>query len=223
MLSKLNTMIFKLKPLLCVTFGLYAFIASYPGSFSPSYSHAEQQVDCKTWSDAQKVISWTGGCVNGLLDGDGELVFESNFNEKKYDFKLVGNFNEGRKLGLYFLHNLTEGKGLLISTYDDLELFADPLKMNDDILQSRWMDEQNKSVLISFDDAWAIAEASAKKANVKSIDPKILKEYLLGKYTFTKAVSETSSNSSGLESKPNGTDDPKVSGEASSPKSSESK
>ena len=224
----LNTIILKLKPVLFVVFGIYAFVASYPSSFTTSLSHAEQQVNCKTGFE-QKVISWTGGCVNGLLDGDGELVFEMTYEGKTASVKRVSRYNRGVMTGVYFTKSLTPANGVYWSmlqvSNDSVAIATGDSKTSDyDMLTYTWWDKHyNPEVEMTFDEAFAKTVAQAKKANLNSIDPYTLKEYLSGRYKFTKAVSQTSSNSSGLENHSDGTDDAQVFGGSSSPKASKRK
>lgn len=212
----------KFRFLLIIVVGIYAFLASYPGSFTSSHSHAEQQVNCKTWNDAQKVISWTGDCVNGLLEGDGELVFEMAHEGKTALVKIVSKYNRGDPTGVYFTKSLTPANGLYWSmlqvTNDSVPIATGDSKTpNYDMLTYKWWDKHyNPEVEMTFNEAFAKTVAQAKKANIESIDPYILKEYLLGRYKFTKAVSQTSSNSSKLENHSDGTDDFKVFGGSSS-------
>ena len=225
----LNTIILKLKPLLCMVFGIYAFVASYPGSFTTSRSHAEQQVNCKTVYDSHKVISWTGGCVNGLLEGDGELVFEMALEGKTALVKMVSKYSRGDVQGVYFTKTLTPANGIYWSmlqvSNDGAAIATGNSKTSDyDMLTYRWLDKHyNPEVGMTFDEAFAKTVAQAKKANLNSIDPYTLKEYLSGRYKFTKAASQTSSNSSGLENHSDGTDDAQVFGGSSSPKASKRK
>lgn len=220
----LNTILFKLKPLLCVAFGLYAFAASYPGSFTSSYSHAEQQVDCKTVKDYFKVISWTGNCVNGLIDGDGELIVEIQSKGKTGLAKRVGKFVLGDKRGVYFDKSITPFNGqnwcMLQVSNDDkgVGIQSGPVT-EQEMLNYVWYDQHYEPERgMTFDDAFAATVNRAKRDNVDSIDPKILKEYLLGRYKFTKAVPLAPSSSPELENQSDGTDDPKVFGGSSSPK-----
>ena len=139
----LNLTSLKLKPLFCVVFGLYAFTSSYPVSFTPSQSHAQQQVNCKTWNDAQKVISWTGDCVNGLLEGDGELVFEMAHEGKTALVKIVSKYNRGDPTGVYFTKSRTPANGLYWSmlqvTNDSVPIATGDSKTpNYDMLTYKW-------------------------------------------------------------------------------------
>lgn len=227
--QSLNKIILKLKPLLCVAFGIYVFTSSYPGSFSTSHSHAKQQDNCKTWNDKQKVISWTGDCVDGFLEGDGELVFEMVHEGINAKVKIVSKYNRGDPTGVYFTKTLTPANGLYWSmlqvTNDGVPIATGDSKTPDyDMLTYKWWDKHyNPEVEMTFDEAFAKTVAQAKKGNIKSIDPYILKEYLLGRYKFTKSVSQTTSNSSELENNSDGIDDAKVFGGSSSPKASKNK
>ena len=216
----LNTLIFKLKPLLCVVFGVYAFTSSYPGSFTSSHSNAQQQVDCKTKNGA-KVITWTGGCVNGLLNGDGELVYEFIDEGKKEVWKVVGKFDGGGVMGLHSMFNYTDPNlyyGFLMFHSEKISLYLSRHKINDSIFLSKWFDTENDTVQMSFDEAWAKAEAAAEKSKYKSIDTHLLKEYLAGRFKFNKADSQAVSSSSDLADNSNAADDPQVFGGSSSPK-----
>ena len=205
--------------------GIYAFIASYPGSFTTSHSYAQQQADCKTNNDA-KVISWTGNCVNGLLDGDGELLFEVEYEGKTASIKRVGKFYRGDKTGVYFEKTLTPVKGLYWSilqvSNDDKNIATGSATTPDyDMLTYNWYDKHyDPDVKMTFDEAFAKTVAQAKKANLKSIDPYTLKEYLSGRFKFTKADLQPSTGNSELSDNTNGTDDPKVFGGGSSASSS---
>ena len=226
-LSILNTVILKLKPLLCVLVGIYTFTSSYPGSFTASHSHAEQQVDCKTKNGA-KVITWTGGCVNGLLNGDGELVYETIAEGKKEVWKLVGKFDGGGVLGLHFFYNYRYDPdlyyGALVFYSEKISLFTFRHKINDNIFLKKWGDtESNPIVFMTFDEAWAKAEAATEKSKYISIDPHLLKEYLAGRYKFTKADTQAVSSSPDLADNANAADDPQVFGGGSSPNATKTK
>ena len=84
------------------------------------------------------------------------------------------------------------------------------------------MDQHNQTVMISFEEAWAKAEAAAKKSNEKSMDPYLLKEYLAGRFKFTKADSKPGTSSPGLADDTNA-DDPQVFGGGSSPNATKTK
>ena len=71
---------------------------------------------------------------------------------------------------------------------------------------------------MSFDEAWAKAEAAAEKSNYKSIDTHLLKEYIAGRFKFNKADSQTGTGSPDLADNANAADDPQVFGGSSSPK-----
>lgn len=225
----LNTLIFKLKPLLIVVFGIYTFISSYPGSFTSSHSHAEQVVDCKTSNTKQKIISWTGNCVNGLLEGDGELVYEVDTDEGTVSAKTVSKFRRGGTSGIRFTKLLKQtSDGLFWTMLDvgtDSPTIATSSKQpNDDVYNMYWYDyTYDNGPKMNFDEALKRKVALAKKLNQESIDPYILKEYLSGRFKFTKTISQTVPNSSELETHSDGTDDAKVFGGSSSPKASKNK
>ena len=226
-LSILNTVILKLKPLLCVLVGIYTFTSSYPGSFTSSHSHAQQQVDCKTNNDA-KIISWTGSCVDGFLDGDGEVVFETNDEGKKRVWKVVGKFLGGGIAGLHFIYNYRYDPdlyyGALVFYSENISFFTDRHKINDNIFLEKWGDtKSNPIVFMTFDEAWAKAEAAAYKSNYQSIDTHLLKEYLAGRFKFNKADSQPGTSSPDLADNANAADDPQVFGGGSSPNATKTK
>lgn len=222
-LSILNTVILKLKPLLCVLVGIYTFTSSYPGSFTSSYSHAEQQADCKL-SNGVKVITWTGGCVDGFLDGDGEVVYEAIFEGKKSVYKVVGKFYEGGITGLHYVYNFTENFGFLRLPSEKISFITNKHKINVNIFLEKWSDlESNPIVMMTFDEAWAKAEAATKKYKYQSIEPQLLKEYIAGRFKFNKADSQPRTSSPDLADNANAADDPQVFGGGSSPNATKTK
>ena len=219
----LNTLIFKLKPLLCVVFGIYAFISSYPGSFAASHSNAQQQVDCKTSDDSNKVVTWTGACVNGFLDGDGELVFETVYAGKKVLTKRVSKFYQGNTTGVYFTKSLGPLDGKYWNTLDVTDggkpFYTTSTKPDANIVSLQWRDfNDDPQIPMNFDEAFVRVVALAKKSNQNSIDPNLLKEYISGKYKFSKADTQTQTVSPDLADNANAADDPQVFGGSSSPK-----
>ena len=129
----------KFKSLLIVAVGLYAFTSSYPGSFTSSHSHAEQQVDCML-NNGVKVTTWTGSCVDGFINGDGELVFENIIEGKKNVWKVVGKFDRGGTSGLHFVLNITDSNGLLRFPREKISLYINQLKRNEIIfLKDGWI------------------------------------------------------------------------------------
>ena len=223
----LNLLILKLKPLLCVVVGVYAFTSSYPGSFTSSHSHAQQQVNCKT-SNNSKVISWTGGCVNGLLEGDGELVFEFDTEEGTSSAKLVGKFHDGATSGVRYMKLLKQSSDGLFWTMLDVgtdspSIATSSKQPNDDVYNMYWYDHTyDNGPKMNFDEALKRKVALAKKLNQESIDPYILKEYLLGRYKFTKTDSKPGTGSSNLADDTNA-DDPQAFGGGSSPNATKTK
>ena len=223
----LNLLILKLKPLLCVVVGVYAFTSSYPGSFTSSHSHAQQQVNCKT-SNNSKVISWTGGCVNGLLEGDGELVFEFDTEEGTFSAKLVSKFHDGATSGVRYMKLLKQSSDGLFWTMLDVgtdspSIATSSKQPNDDVYNMYWYDHTyDNGPKMNFDEALKRKVALAKKLNQESIDPYILKEYLLGRYKFTKTDSKPGTGSSNLADDTNA-DDPQAFGGGSSPNATKTK
>ncbi len=219
----------KLKPLLCVVFGIYAFTSSYPGSFTASHSYAEQQVNCKTVNDEQKVITWTGDCINGLLDGDGEVVFEMFHTGKMAKVKMVSKFNRGEVTGVYYTKSYTTFNELYWSmlqvSNDSITIAAgSPVSAEYNDLNMKWFDKRySPEIEMTFDEAFTTSVARAKKLNQKSIDPYTLKEYLSGRYKFNKADSQAQTVSPDLADNANAADDPQVFGGSSSPKASKRK
>ena len=220
----LNTIILILKPLLYVVFGIYTFISSYPGSFTSSHSHAEQQLNCKTSDVKLKLISWTGNCVNGLLEGDGELVHEVDTDEGAILAKVVSKFHEGATSGVRYMKLLKQSSDGLFWTMlnvgnDSPSIATSSKQPNDDVYNMYWYDHTyDNGPKMNFDEALKRKVALAKKLNQESIDPYILKEYLLGRYKFTKADSQPGTSSPDIADNLNSADDPQVFGGSSSPK-----
>ena len=217
---------FGFKFLSIVVVSLYFFTSSYPGSFTTSLSHAEQQVSCKSANSTTKVISWTGGCVNGLLDGDGELVTEMTANGGEiYRMKAVGKFLGGGRSGVSYWKTLDIGGGYywsMLSVDSSEGSFASYTTSSHpyDDFNVKWYSDKNYKGEISVDEVLEKSFAFAKNNSLASIDLYTLKEYIYGRYKYT----QTASNSSiELENHSDGIDDPQVFGGSSSPKAKKSK